>query len=70
MNPDDLVKGELYQIDGDIYAWRHLHDEITLYLGSSRGFDRLGRGTIYQFLVKGQQRDVNSSFLKYIKELK
>ena len=70
MNPDDLVKGELYQIDGDIYAWRHLHDEITLYLGSYRVDIRHGRGTIYRFLVKGQQRDVNSHFLKYIKELK
>ncbi len=67
MNPDDLVKGELYQVDDDDHGW---HDEIILYLGSYRGFDRHGRGTIYQFLVKGQQRDVNSHFLKYIKELK
>tara|TARA_R110000824_G_scaffold148782_1_gene318680 strand:- start:495 stop:698 length:204 start_codon:yes stop_codon:yes gene_type:complete len=67
MNPDDLVKGELYQVGAPDREW---HDEITLYLGSYRGFDRHGRGTIYQFLVKGQQRDVNSHFLKYIKELK
>jgi hypothetical protein len=67
MNPDDLVKGELYQIYDDDHGW---HDEITLYLGSYRVDIRHGRGTIYRFLVKGQQRDVNSHFLKYIKELK
>ena len=68
MNPDDLVKGELYQIDGDIYAWRHLHDEITLYLGSYG--DGGHWAFIYRFLVKGRQEHVNKHFLGYLKELK
>ena len=71
MNPDDLVKGELYQVDLDAIAIASafLNNKIVLYLGSENPLLNLSV-TNYCFLVGGEQRVVDRYFLKNIKELK
>ena len=80
MNPDDLVKGELYQVDmGDfadrwqrrIAATGHFnwHGEIVLYLGSENPSNHK-HITNHCFYAEGKQRLVDRHFLKFMKELK
>ena len=73
MNPDELVKGELYQVDLDAVAiasasavW---NNKIVLYLGSENSYISSAVNN-YCFLVGGQQRLIDRHFLKNIKELK
>ena len=75
MNPNELVKGELYQVVVGRRIGRNLHElgawsnKIVLYLGIKN--TRLHSGiTNYCFLLEGEQKLVGQYFLKNIKELK
>jgi len=74
MNPENLKKGELYQADMLGYtsndnAKRLWKGALVLYLGSEnpKGNKLI---TNYRFLVRGQQRLTDRTFLQYIKGLK
>ena len=73
MNPDELVKGELYRvvIGRRVLGVGHAawDNKIVLYLGIK--ITRLRSGiTNYCFLLEGEQKQVGGYFLKHIKELK
>jgi len=71
MNPNELVKGELYQvvIGRRFAAFGAWSNKIVLYLGIKN--TRLHSGiTNYCFLLDGEQKQVGQYFLKNIKELK
>ena len=67
MNPDELVKGELYRTDMPNFS--RYHGELVLYLGSESP-PKYKHITNYCFLLKGRQRVVDRHFLKNVKELK
>jgi len=74
MNPDDLVKGELYQavmfgytsIDSVKKLW---DKQLVVYLGSENP-KKNKLITNYRFLVREQQRLTDRTFLQYLRELK
>jgi len=74
MNPDDLVKGELYRAvmfgytsnDSVKKLW---DNQLVVYLGGQSP-EKNKLITYYRFLVREQQRLTDRTFLQYIKELK